>query len=144
MGGTSAMIYGRLDEGFILEPEKVGLLSKIFKGNSHKTPVITDLGNTKLIDHSSKGCRDVCTKLFGDFLDQAFKDPNENDNLTLSYIREQKFNTLSFNLRTEEKEGETQSYLQVAFSGCAGMAEVTSAVAAHWFKKDIKGALERS
>ena len=134
MGGTSVMIYGKvsnLDE--TQRTEKRSFFERLIN-RQRKGDQISDLGDYLLITHSSPNLRATVSKIFGEYIQERLVPIESRDRFILDYIQEGKFCCSDTYLRSEQRLDETVSYLQVHFSGSAGMSEVSAELAAHWFE----------
>ena len=125
------MIYGRLEGAAKPKRKKEGFFSKLF--NKEKSPSCSDMGTYTLITYPVRELKKTIIDVFDHFLEESFENPDERDRQILAYIKDAEYSTLSVYLRSEEGENRTESYVQVTFSGSAGMGEVSAEIAAHWF-----------
>jgi len=132
MGGTGFFIYGHLkEENFVPGPIKRSFFQRLFGKDKSKSIEILDLGGGKQIMAPDSRELKPLKKDFINFIKEEIKGPWEATGAVLSYL---KLDVMSVDVRGEkdsEKPG-TDWYVQVHFSGCSGMSEISAALANHW------------
>jgi hypothetical protein len=147
MGGAAFLIFGKLDmDVFGALPVRKGLLNRVLRRTNRdliksltmgKRGTLLDLPSTSL-----QGVKDA----FRGFLRESLRSPSPSDLSVLNgYFT---LDVISVFLRSEQEEaGTTKQYVQIGFSGCAGLAEISAELGAHWAEiwyRDRKQFLIRS
>lgn len=136
MSGYAFVINGIIDEA-LLEPttEKQTLLNKLLKKQVIIWPKITELQNgDKFIEIHAKQLESQLIIKFKDYLQTTIKTSWEvTQNMIEGYL------SLCvediFIRGTQKKENiKPEGYIEVGFSGCAGVAETSARLASHWFE----------
>lgn len=135
MGGSAAIIRGSVEQR-LLEPRraKQGLLDRLLGRTRFVTPSEVAIGDGRsMIDLPADEFRRLAAD-FDNFLHRAIPQPWESTKLFFDYLA---IGTLSVFLRGERSAAAAQTawYLQFSFSGCAGMAETSAELGAHWVEK---------
>ena len=122
MGGTAFLIHGEVDEQRQSPPP--GVFARLF-GQKAK-PAAREGGFVDL------PCKDlkVLAEDFHEFLGKRIPDPSPSSKAILDYLA--LVNTNIYLRGERDAEGKRTWYVQLSFGGCAGMAEVSAEVAAHW------------
>lgn len=132
MGGTAFLIPGKLVEHhWQPQPEKRSFLDRVMGRRGFTKPRVTELGpGTRLIE-LPPGPLVGLEADFRDFLARRLVEPWEASQLVLDYLDD---GVVTVFLRGEQSPERTEPhyYVQVSFSGCAGIAEVSAEVARHW------------
>jgi hypothetical protein len=132
MGGTAFLIPGKLAEHhWQPTPEKRSFLDRVTGRRGFTKPRVTELGpGTRLIE-LPPGPLVGLEADFRGFLARRLVEPWEASQLVLDYLDD---GVVTVFLRGEQSPERTEPhyYVQVTFSGCAGMAEVCAEVAWHW------------
>jgi hypothetical protein len=132
MGGAGFLIYGHLkEENFVPGPIKRSFFQRLFGKEIPKSIETLDLGEGNQIMALDSRELKPLKKDFINFIKEEIKTPWEATRSVLSYL---KLNVMSVDVRgkKESEKPETDWYVQVHFSGCSGMAEVSAALASHW------------
>lgn len=132
MGGTAFLMYGDLDiDVFSAIPVRTGFFNRLL-GRKHgdliKSLTVGRPGT--LVDLPSDSLAGI-PAAFRDFLHERFSSPKPRDSAVLNDYFLQ--DVISVFLRGErQSEKTTQYYVQIGFSGCAGLAETSAELGAHW------------
>jgi hypothetical protein len=134
MGGSVLIINGKMDEEKLSpKPIKKNLIDILFRrqrySNVKKYAAGGDREITELPVDGLKGLSDHFTS----FIAKQFAEPNES---TRSFIDYLKIGAITIHVRGESGINAIAPdwYIQFTFSGCAGMAEVSAELGAHWAK----------
>jgi hypothetical protein len=134
MGGTAVLIRGTAD---VERLGRRGVLGSLFGGGG---PSEVDLGgNRKLVELPSRNVR-ALVPAFKSYVRRTAGSPWSATTSILNYL------DIAFNLYVRgERDGASPPawYVQLSFGGCAGMAETSSEVAAHWATKWCLDELEQ-
>jgi len=122
MGGTAILIYGDIDPRRLEQPR--GFFSRLLG-----RPEVRRELPEGLVDLPSKDLK-VLADDFAAFLEARLPNPSTSSQAVLDYLDIAK---ASVYLRGEKDvEGGRTWYVQLSFGSCAGMAEISAEVAAHW------------
>lgn len=147
MGGQAYLIWGTIDEER-LKPVRAerSLLDRLLGRERFRSRSEVELPDgTKLIE-LPVGDLEQLTDGFAEFLERRISRPWPATESFFDYLAE---DVLSINLRGEQGPDKTAPdwYVQITFSGCAGMAEVSAALGSHWteiwFKENTERISER-
>ncbi len=132
MGGNAFLIRGKLAEAR-LQPEPIQrtLMDRIMGRQRFHKPEVTDLGGgIRMIDLPADKYR-VLAADFQQFLQERLPEPWPATKVFLDYLRA---DVLSIYVRGEQNPevSSPEYYIQITFSGCAGMAEVSAELGTHW------------
>lgn len=134
MGGTAYIIAGRLSaERLGPIPLPKNLLDSLLGRQRYAKPVTHSLGTGTMTEVPCKEL-EVIPKQFIEYVSIQLQKPTDVDELMLSYLKMRVTRTY---VRLERGLGTAadQDYVQISFSGCAGLAEVCATVAWHWFDR---------
>lgn len=125
MGGAAVQIMGSLDARRLEEPR--GFFAKLFRS---RPPREFSVGRDRtMIDLPCKDLR-ILEVEFQNFLRAELPSPWLASKSVLDYLGT---GTTDIHLRGERQDGgEASWYVQVTFSGCAGLAQTSADIAAHW------------
>lgn len=131
MGGSALFIYGTISDA-LLQPQPVSrsLISRLLRKPAPAAPEWRQIGrNRQLMDLSASGLETLADE-FRAYIERRF---NPRWAATSSVIDYLDSGVIDLHLRGDQ-EGESAPdwYVQLNFSGCAGMAQVASEVATHW------------
>lgn len=131
MGGSALLIYGTVGDT-LLQPRPVprSLMSRMFGGSTTAAPRWTHLGlNRRLINLPTDGIQKLGEE-FRAYLEQRFSRRWAATSSVIDYLG---MGVIDLHLRgDQEADGAAEWYVQLNFSGCGGMAQIASQVAAHW------------
>lgn len=130
MGGSAYLIWGRIDEDtFRAAQPKSGLLRRLL-GRGSAEPTISSMGNMEMRHMPSEAFTPVANE-FLSFVRETFHSSRPVEQGMLDYLD---IGIINMYVRGERRpeEKEFRDYVQITFSGCAGMAEVSAELAAHW------------
>jgi len=131
MGGNAYMIFGSLDQRHLEQkPIKKTFLDMLLGRQRYVKPKESKMGNTAMFEVPAKEL-DPLKKEFFTFLQKAMPNPWEATTGVLEYLRLDIMTIYLRGDRTADSK-DINWYLQLTFSGCAGMAQVSSDIAAHW------------
>jgi hypothetical protein len=134
MGGSATMIHGNIDPRRLEHPR--GYFARLFGRGVTEIP----MGNDRaLIDLPCRDLKDVADG-FPAWLRDTLADAWVSSKAILDYL-----DTAAPNIHLRgDREGATTSwYVQVGFSGCAGLAQTSADVASHWAQKWFDDERER-
>jgi hypothetical protein len=132
MGGTALLIYGHLSADRLRpRPLPRNWLDRLLGRTRERSPRTVTMGhNRELLEVDAAELEPLVAR-FREFLAREIPVPHSASAQTLEYLDIKGIPSLY--LRAEsEGGGEPEWYTQVTFSGCAGMAEISALVAAHW------------
>lgn len=132
MGGTGLLIYGDLSpERLRPQPQPRTWLDRLLGRTREIAPRVAPFGeNRELVGVDAAELEPLLVR-FRDFLGREIPTPHSASTQIFEYLGIEGIPSLY--LRGEREQGaEPDWYVQVGFSGCSGMAEVSAAVAAHW------------
>ncbi|HYC31865.1 MAG TPA: hypothetical protein VEB59_06210, partial [Gemmatimonadales bacterium] len=131
MGGTALLIYGSLSpERLRPRPLPRTWLDRLLRRTRERGPRVRPMGSREMVVVDAADLAPLAAR-FRAFLEREMPEPHEASKQILEYLDMDRIPNLY--LRGErERGGEPDWYVQVSFSGCAGMAEVSAAVAEHW------------
>lgn len=126
MGGNALLVWGTAD---VERLARRGALARLF---GHGAPREVDIGSGRtLVELSPRGVR-ALAPAFKSYVRRTASPPWAATSSVVSYL------DIAFELFVRgERQGATAPawYVQLSFGGCAGMAETSSEVAAHWANK---------
>jgi hypothetical protein len=132
MGGTALLIYGTLSPDRLrARPLQRTWLDRLMGRTREKGPRVVTFGRDReLIEVEAAELAPLIAR-FRAFLAREIPTPHEASTQIFEYLDMDRIPSLY--LRGErEQGGEPEWYVQLGFSGCSGMAEVSAAVAEHW------------
>lgn len=132
MGGQAYLIWGNIDEERVKPvPAKRSFWDKLLGRRRFQERTESELPNgTKLIELPA-GDLARLGEDFGGFLERRIFEPWPATEVFFDYLAE---NVVSIYLRGEHTP-ETPApewYVQITFSGCAGLAEISAELGSHW------------
>ena len=131
MGGSAYVIYGTVDES-VLKPTPVQktLLDRILDRQRFEGPKETYHRHMKTIDLPSEILEDL-KHSFKKYLKSNLLPVSEASRNILEYLE---LDVIRINFRGQKRaqNESTEWCVQITFSGCAGMAETSASLAAHW------------
>lgn len=132
MGGTALLIWGKVAD-LRLEPTPIArtFMDRVLGRQRFRKPHITEGSDGSRVIDAPADRFLVLQKEFLEFLRKRLSHPWASSKAVLDYFRD---DVISLYFRGEQSPGRSDPtwYIQLTFSGCAGTAEVTSEVAAHW------------
>ncbi len=135
MGGTALLIHGSLaPERLAPRPVPRTLFDRLLGRTREIAPKVTPRGRgSELLELDAAELAPLISRFRG-YLAGVLAEPNEASGQVLEYLEIKGIPSLY--LRGGREAGrEVDWYTQLSFSGCAGMAEVSALVAAHWAAK---------
>lgn len=133
MGGSAYVIYGTVDENVLKPaPVKKTLFDRIMGKQRFEGPKETSHGNMKSID-LPLGRLDDLKYSFMKYLKNHLIPISEASKNTLEYLD---LDVMHINFRGQKlaQDESIEWSVQITFSGCAGMAETSASLAAHWVR----------
>ncbi len=130
MGGSAYLVHGRFEERVLApQPAPRSLLDRL-PGRSRTTgPRRMEMGNSTLVDLPSRELQPLA-RAFTEFVHGEIRQPWPATQTVLDYLD---LDVCTVYARgTQTKAGDSEWYVQITFSGCSGMAEVSAEVCAHW------------
>ena len=131
MGGRSALIYGTLSgDRLAPAPAKRSMIDRVLGRNPFERPRESHVGNDRtLIDIPADALTPLMREFVG-FVRRSLPKPWTATKSMLQYLNDIRGRVY---VRGEKLlDAEPDWYLQLSFSGCAGMAEVSALIATHW------------
>lgn len=131
MGGCAFLIWGQVDEKLLAPVQlKRTLWDRLLRRSGVKGPKIIELPNgSRLIELSADGLEGM-KKDFRAFLAERIPRPWPSTKVFLDYLD---MDIVTVHVRGEQEQGGAAKwYVQFAFSGCAGTAEVSAELGTHW------------
>lgn len=132
MGGTAFLIWGKpADLNLEPTPIKPTFMDRVLgRQRFHKPQVTEGPFGSKMIDAPADRFR-VLVGEFLDFLRRRISNPWASSKVVLDYFG---YGTISVYFRGEQTPDRSDPswYVQLSFSGCAGTAEISAELAAHW------------
>lgn len=131
MGGTGLLIYGSVSPER-LEPKPVPrtLLDRLLGRTRRVGPKVMPMGRSELTQVDATELAPLIER-YRAYLARRLPEPHEATRQILEYLELD--NIPSRYVRGDREPGsEIRWYVQLGFSGCSGMAEVSAAVACHW------------
>lgn len=132
MGGNAFLIWGMLAE-HQLQPAPIQrtFMDRIMGRQRFQKPSVMDLGGgRKMIDFPADKYR-ILASDFRAFLRERMPDPWLETQAFFDYLTD---DAISIYVRGEQSPERTapEYYIQVTFSGCAGLAETSAELGSHW------------
>lgn len=130
MGGSAILLFGEMDLS-VLERKDANpsFFQKLFGRKQSAAPTamkINDqLTHLEIKKHSLNGLKEDFKK----FIKQSVPRPHFASEMFFDYMR---MNIMTLYLRGNQTPEKTDWYVQFSFSGCAGMAETSAEIGAHW------------
>ena len=134
MGGNALLIYGTVaDELLRPRPAPRSVLRRILGGSGTSAPKWRQLGsNRRMMDLPAGGVKELAREVRAHVATRF----QPRWTATASVIDYLGLDVINVYLRgDQEGEAPPEWYVQLSFSGCAGMAEVSSEVATHWAER---------
>lgn len=133
MGGAAYEINGTIDD-IVLKPRpiKKTFVDRLLGKQRFEGPKETCYGNMTIIE-LPLGRLDELKNLFMKYLKDQLVQPSEASKDVLEYLKLVPMR-INFRGHKEAQEEVIKWTIQVSFSGCAGMAQVSASLAAHWVR----------
>jgi hypothetical protein len=132
MGGTAFLIWGKVAD-LRLEPTPIErtFLDRVLGRQRFQKPQVTQGPDGARIIEAPPDRFRVLDGQFRDFLGKRMAEPWASSKVILDYLRD---DVTTLYLRGEQRpdRSDPQWYIQLTFSGCAGLTETSAEVAAHW------------
>ena len=142
MGGYACFIAGTVDESLLRpRPAKRTLVDRLLKRRPVRQTRWNSLGTSRMFMELPSEALTPLLERFGTWLDARFPEPWPATRTVRDYLDA---GVASLALRGEREGEDTPAewYVQLSFSGCAGLGEVSARVAAHWAEHWLAGELE--
>ena len=131
MGGTGLLIYGTVSpERLAPKPLPRTVLDRLLGRTRHAGPKVTPLGRGELTQVDATELAPLIER-YRAYLARRLPEPHEATRQILEYLELDNIPSL-YVRGGGDPDSEVRWYVQLGFSGCAGMAEVSAAVACHW------------
>ncbi len=130
MGGTAYLIYGDIETELLQpRPIKQNFFDKLLTRQRYQKPKQFSLGDVVITELTAKELKPLKND-FRDFLKLKMPNPWEATKTIYEYLD---VGVMDVYFRGEKQGGSSEKwYIQISFSGCAGMGEVSASVASHW------------
>jgi hypothetical protein len=137
MGGSAFLIHGSFDaERAVAAAKPTSLFGRLWARKSPSVSVVefsvVELPNgRRLLEFPADAIRRPLARNYVEFVRSRLPAPSQSSRVVLGYLR---FGQPQISLRGEQSPSDEQAawYVQVSFTGAAGMAETSARVAAHW------------
>lgn len=132
MGGMSYSIHGALAEDRLKPlPRKKSLLDKLFARQRFDEPTQYEYNGITHIEAPPGLLSERIPKSFKQFLELEIPNPSLATKTFLAHLKDI---PPTIYLRGKKKQGDSSTdwSIQIAFSGCAGMSEISAALGYHW------------
>jgi len=134
MGGAAFLIRGELDYGkHECKPQKKTFLQRLRLRRQPEGPKILEFGQGKLIDVPAEKLSGM-SAAFREYLHNRIPKPWSSTNVFHEYLDAGVIGTY---VRGEQPadSSSTDWYVQMTFSGCAGLGEIAAELGAHWAER---------
>jgi hypothetical protein len=131
MGGNAYLIFGSLDQRHLEQrPVRKSFMDRLLGRQRYVKPKEFTMGNTTIFEVQAKELEPLKNE-FLTFLRKAMPTPWGATSGVFEYLD---LDIMTIYMRGDRSAGakDINWYLQLTFSGCAGMAQVSSDIAAHW------------
>jgi hypothetical protein len=131
MGGTAYVIHGTLDQARAWPvPRKKSLLDKLLGRQQYDTPSYVESTESTIVEVPPGELEPALIRAFRQFLEREIASPWEATSMFYSYLD---FGMHVY-LRGQSPDGTSIAdwFVQISFSGCAGMAEISAELGYHW------------
>lgn len=134
MGGAALLIYGSVPEvRLTAEPVPRSLIDRLLGRASAPAPAWFDVSRERRMITLPSGAFAKMGPAFTDYVANKFPKPWKATSAILEYLR---LDITNVYVRGESAgKNPPEWYLQLTFSGCAGMAEVSAELAVHWAQR---------
>jgi hypothetical protein len=140
MGGTAYLIHGTLDPARAWPvPRKRSLLDKLLGRQQYDTPSYVESTESTIVDVPPGELEPALIRAFRQFLEREIASPWEATSIFYSYLD---FGMHVY-LRGQRPDGTSKVdwFVQLDYSGCAGMAEISAELGYHWVHLWLERAL---
>lgn len=131
MGGTAFVIHGEVESWRLGPvPVKKSLFDRLLWRQRYDNPTYNDDGFETFVTVPAPNLERLGITAFRDFLKKRMPTPWEATKWVLDYLD----TAMSIRLRGNKPKdtSEVDWYIQIGFSGCAGMADVSADLGYHW------------
>jgi hypothetical protein len=134
MGGNAFLIYGGMSQGHLAALFKQrSIADRIARRPTADPATWTQIERDRRLITLDGSCIGTLPDAFYRDLERRFSSPWKSTEVMLAYLREA---AMTAYLRGETRADEPPEwYVQLTFSGCAGLAEVSSTLAVHWAER---------
>jgi len=132
MGGSAFMIYGEFDAvGAAAAAPRRTILDRLRNRQPPSVSTTRFPNGRSLLQFPANAIQDPLARNYLTFVNERLAAPSAASGVVLDYL---KLGQPTIYLRAERGPSETTGpwYVQVSFSGCAGMSETSARVATHW------------
>jgi hypothetical protein len=131
VGGTGLLIHGSVSsERLAPRPVPRTLLDRLLGRTRHTQPKVVGTGRNQLTQVDAAELTPLVAR-YRAYLARRLPEPHDGTREVLQYLEIDGIPSL-YVRGAREPGSEIRWYVQLGFSGCAGMAEVSAAVACHW------------
>ena len=131
MGGWAFMIYGDFDAERAAAVAKPSSFFDRLRGRKSPSISSTDLGQSRLLQFPADTIQQPLADDYRTFVRTRLDPPTQASQSVLDYLDLDQ-PTIYIRANQSPVDREAEWYVQISFSGCAGMAETSARVAAHW------------
>ena len=131
MGGDAFLILGTFDPERAAASATPTLIDRLLGRKARATSTMTLPGGRAMLEFPARALEKPLARDYLAFVRGRLPDPSASSHVVLQYLG---LGQPSIYLRADRAAGESDGpwYVQVSFSGAAGMAETSARVAAHW------------
>jgi hypothetical protein len=131
MGGWAFMIHGDFDAGRAAAAATPPSFFDRLRGRKAPSISTTALGDSRLLQFPADMIQQPLADDYRRFIRARLDPPTEASQSVLDYLD---LDQPTIYIRANQNAADTEPawYVQISFSGCAGMAETSARVAAHW------------
>ena len=133
MGGSALLIYGSVSDDLLQpQPAPRSLVDRLLGRARTAAPVWSPIGASSVIDLPAEPLKGLAS-LFTEYVASVAGRSNPPWTATASVLEYLRLDVVNVYVRGERSgDSPAEWYVQLGMSGCAGMAEVSSELAAHW------------
>lgn len=131
MGGWAFMIYGNFDAERAATVAKPPAFFERLRGRKAAVVSSVDLGQNRLLEFPAETIRQPLVEDYRAYVRTRLSPPTEASQSVLDYL-ELDQPTIYIRANQSSSDVEPEWYVQVTFTGAAGMTETSARVAAHW------------
>ncbi len=131
MGGAAFVAEGETETLLDAREVSPGFLDRLLGRTRTAGPRWEQFGTKRLAHLPDVAALDEVPRAFQRYIERRFLDPDPAQRAVRDYLRAGPARAAL--TAEEDEDGERRIFFQVGFSGCAGLAEVTAQVCAHWY-----------
>lgn len=134
MGGSALLIYGTVSDDLLRpRPAPRSIVGRLFGRGREEVPTWSQIGRDRRMIDLPIDALDGVAATFRTYVTGRFNAPWTSTRTVLEYLR---LDVVDLYVRGDASgSNPPEWYVQLGFSGCAGMAEVSSELAAHWAER---------